>query len=80
MYAMKCRQYCLIGLEFVQHKLGISLVGLLKHPYKCRVTNLKVVLTYLTLFCFYLSSLMATVNFSVHLDTNVRSCSNKNIS
>ena len=29
-YVMKCRQYFLIGLELVQRKLGISLVGLFK--------------------------------------------------
>ena len=28
---LECRQYCLIGLESVQRKLVISLVGLLKH-------------------------------------------------
>ena len=29
--AKQCRQYCLIGLDLVQRKRGISLVRLLKH-------------------------------------------------
>ena len=28
---MKCRKFCLIGLELVRRIIGISLVGLLKH-------------------------------------------------
>ena len=28
---LQCLQYCLIGLEFGRRKLGISLVGLLRH-------------------------------------------------
>ena len=48
---LKCRQYRHIGLEFVQRKLGISLVGLLKH-YGIQGSH-------------YMSSLILCVNKSV---------------